>query len=383
MFNNTRITVTSTSFEEGEENFPFIHRIDYTKDSYGNDIVTEDSYYVNSTKEYYIKVSFNKELYISENAKVRVLFNNNTYIEETISSGKSNNFVVKGNSNYHFEEDLKVVAIDVINGYIKDENGNELSANITEAMVKNEQSLIVINETPVVMASSEKEFYTTNKAYINLSLNESFIGSYCVSSHDFCEDNEFITYENNKIEYEFESEDVENEACVFVKDKAGNISDCAQVKFKYYPYPKLNMTIQEGDVVNTNMININVESEVNNYLNITNYCLTIESEECVHKEYKETINIEKSFSDVEGTKLIKFILFDDAGNSYEFEKSIIYDKTRPVLDLQVSNKESVSNYKEVIINFVDTVGLSNSNVYEYYLSTSNTELVGSKWMTCK
>jgi hypothetical protein len=379
MFNNTRFKVTSNSFDENGNEFPYITSIDYTSDSLGENVLDEETIYFNKEKNYYIKLSFNKELIISENVKIRVLFNNSTYIEEQVAGNISDHIVIKGNNELHYENELKITGIQVVNGYIKDENNHELNSRIREDVVNMEQSIVVLNNMPTVSASSVKSFYTDNLASILIETNEQLVDSYCISENDNCSDETFKKYESNLVEYTFDTNENEKEVCVSVRDKAGNLSSCSTVEFNYYPSPEFDFKVEEGNVINGDSINVNVNIRDNEYLNLIEYCLALEKENCVKKSLTSSIDEEKKLDGSEGIKTLKFVLYDDAGNEYEYAHKIVVDKTKPNLKFDITNENVISNYKDVLVSFTDDYQLDSNNKYEYYLSTSSDILDGGKW----
>jgi len=383
MFNSTRYKVTSNSYDEHGVEFPYISSIDYTSDLFGEKLLDQDTVYLNKEKDYYIKLSFNKELIISDNTRVRVLFNNNTYIEEEVEGSINNYLTIKGNNELHYEEELKITGVQIVNGYIKDEYDHELNPSIKEEVINKGQSLVILNDSPTVSASSLKSFYTDNLASIKIETNEQLVDSYCISENDNCSKDTFKKLENEIVEYTFNTDNSEKELCVRVKDKAGNLSTCSKVKFNYYPFPEFDFKVEEGNATNSDYINIDISVKGNEYLNLKEYCLTLENEECLKKDLLSNIKEKKFLGDKEGIKRLKLVLYDDNGNEFEYLHEIMVDKTKPILDFKVTNEDVVSNYKDVLISFSDNYKLDKDNNYEYYLSGSSLVLDGGKWNSFK
>lgn len=373
MFGNTRNRVTSNS-NTNEEILPFISNIDYIKEDKNRS--SSLTYYLNEENKFFIKLEFSKKVEVAANTSVRLLFNNNTYIDRKVAEGSHSYILIEGDNTIHYEQELKVIDVDVISGYIKDEDNNELSTRIEEELISKQTSLYVLNKKPVLTAVSEKSFYTSNSANIIIETNNHLVNSYCISEDEICTD--YIEYESNIINYSFNANEENKKLCVFIKDKAGNVSDCSLVEFDYYASPSIKFEIEEGEYVKSNEITVNIETKINPYANISEYCLYLEGNSCSKKTIVGLVKEKILLDNIEGEKTIKLKLFDN-NKEFEYVKKVILDKSAPTLDFTITNKDKISNYKDVLINYSDNTLLHNDNKYEYCLSTSDTTLAGSIW----
>lgn len=375
MFGNTRNRVTSNS-NINEELFPFISSIDYVReDKNKNSSLT---YYLNEENKFFVKLEFSKKVEVADNTNIRLLFNNNTYIDRKVSSGTHSYILIEGDNTIHYEQELKVIDIDIISGYIKDEDNNELNTRIEEELISKQTSLYVLNKKPILNAVSEKDFYTSNNANIIIETNNNLVNSYCISENEICTD--YIEYQSNIINYSFNTNEETKKLCVFIKDKAGNISDCSLVEFDYYTSPSIKFEIEEGQYVKSNEITVNIETKQNPYANISEYCLYLEGNSCNKKQIINSVKEKIILDNKEGEKTINLKLFDN-DKEFEYVKKVVLDKSSPTLDINIVNKDKVSNYKDVLINYKDNTLLNEDNKYEYYLSTSDTTLSGSSWVS--
>lgn len=376
MLSAIRFNVKSSSYDETGKEFPYISNIEYVKDIAGEQKFDGNDIYLNKDRDYFIKITFNKEMNISNNAVVRVLLNNGSFIERSLNSGKSSYLIIEGDTSIHYDNVIPV-SVEMINGFINDENGHSLNFSLKDAIFSN-QKLIILNETPSLVASSKEDFYIENIATIIMETDEKYIDYYCISEDESCTN--FIKYDSNTVNYEFKANASRKDLCVFVKDKAGNVSNCSMVSFNYYSFPKFDFEVEEGNLTNKDSINVNVKFYESEYVDIRQYCLVINAEDCIKKDLiNNTIEEVKSLGEQDGKKIVKLVMFNIDGMEFEYKYELFYDKSAPVLDLNVSSCDKASNHKDIIINFSDNYALSEENEYKYYLSTSNVSLEGGSW----
>lgn len=377
MLSTIRFNVKSSSYDETGKEFPYISNVEYVKDAVGEYEFDSDDVFLNKESKYFIKFTFNKVLNVSNNAIVRVLFNNGSFIERQLIEGKSSYLIIEGDTSIHYEN-LVPISIEMINGFIHDEYGHNLNFSLKDATFSN-QKLIILNESPKLEASSQEDFYIDNVATIVINTEEKYVDYYCISEDENCIN--FVKYDSNVVKYEFKADSSKKELFVFVKDKAGNISNCSSVSFNYYSFPKFDFIVEEGSLTNNDSINIKAKFYESEYADIKQYCLVVNDGECIRKDLIDnTIEEHKSLGNQEGKKVIKLIMFNVDDMKFEHKYELFYDKSAPVLDVNITNEDRESNHKDILINFSDNYALNELNEYKYYLSISNVLLEGGTWI---